>query len=106
MGKSAISASPHGDWPKSILIDVRFWELHMRIVVKLGTHTLTDNGDCLSRPRMIDLVRQMADLRNQGHEVLLVSSAAIFAGREVLGPPPRRRDIPYRQVLAAVGQTL
>lgn len=76
----------------------------MRIVVKLGTHTLTDNGDRLSRPRMIDLVRQMADLRSQGHEILLVSSGAIFAGREVLGPPPRRRDIPYKQVLAAVGQ--
>jgi glutamate 5-kinase len=53
---------------------------------------------------MIDLVRQMADLHGQGHEVLLVSSGAIFAGREVLGPPPRRRDIPFKQVLAAVGQ--
>lgn len=76
----------------------------MRIVVKLGTHTLTDSGDRLSRPRMIDLVRQMADLRGLGHEVLLVSSGAIFAGREVLGPPTRRRDIPFKQVLAAVGQ--
>jgi glutamate 5-kinase len=76
----------------------------MRIVVKLGTHTLTDNGERLSRPRIIDLVRQMADLRADGHEVLLVSSGAIFAGREVLGPPARRKDIPYKQVLAAVGQ--
>jgi glutamate 5-kinase len=76
----------------------------MRVVVKLGTHTLTDNGDRLSRPRMIDLVRQMAELRAQEHEILLVSSGAIFAGREVLGPPPRRRDIPFKQVLAAVGQ--
>jgi glutamate 5-kinase len=76
----------------------------MRIVIKLGTRTLTDKGDHLSRPRMIDLVRQMADLRRSGHEILLVSSGAIFAGREVLGPPPRRRDIPFKQVLAAVGQ--
>jgi glutamate 5-kinase len=76
----------------------------MRIVAKLGTHTLTDNGDRLSRPRMIDLVRQMADLHGQGHEMLLVSSGAIFAGREVLGPSPRRKDIPFKQVLAAVGQ--
>jgi glutamate 5-kinase len=76
----------------------------MRIVVKLGTHTLTDNGDRLSRPRMIDLVRQMADLRALGHELVLVSSGAIFAGREVLGPPTHRRDIPFKQVLAAVGQ--
>jgi glutamate 5-kinase len=76
----------------------------MRIVIKLGTHTLTDSGERLSRPRMIDLVRQMARLRAQNHEILLVSSAAIFAGREVLGRPPRRKDIPFKQVLAAVGQ--
>lgn len=81
-----------------------FLRFLMRIVVKLGTHTLTDNTDSLSRPRMIDLVRQMADLHTQGHEILLVSSGAVFAGREVLGPPPRRRDIPFKQVLAAVGQ--
>jgi len=36
--------------------------------------------------------------------MLLVSSGAIFAGREQLGPPPRRRDIPFKQTLAAVGQ--
>jgi glutamate 5-kinase len=76
----------------------------MRTVVKLGTHTLTGIDDRLSRPRMIDLVRQMADLHAQGHDVLLVSSGAIFAGRELLGPPPRRKDIPFKQVLAAVGQ--
>jgi len=76
----------------------------MRIVVKLGTHTLTDSGDRLSRPRMIDLVRQIAQLHEQEHEILLVSSGAVFAGREVLGPPPRRKDIPFKQVLAAVGQ--
>ena len=76
----------------------------MRIVVKVGTHTLTDNGDRLSRPRMIDLVRQMAQLHSRGDEMLLVTSGAVFAGREVLGPPPRRRDIPFKQVLAAIGQ--
>jgi glutamate 5-kinase len=76
----------------------------MRIVVKLGTHTLTDGQDRLSRPRMIELVRQIAHLRAEGHEMLLVSSGAIFAGREVLGPSPCRKDIPYKQTLAAVGQ--
>ncbi len=76
----------------------------MRIVVKVGTHTLTDNGDRLSRPRMIDLVRQMAQLHHRGDEMLLVTSGAVFAGREVLGPPPGRRDIPFKQVLAAIGQ--
>ena len=76
----------------------------MRIVVKLGTHILTDGGDRLSRPRMLELVRQVALLRGQGHEMLLVSSGAIFAGRELLGPPARRKDIPFKQILAAVGQ--
>ena len=57
----------------------------MRIVLKLGTRTLTGGGDTLSRPRMVDLVRQVADLHTQGHEVLLVSSGAILAGRETLG---------------------
>lgn len=76
----------------------------MRIVVKLGTHTLTDNSGRLSRPRMIDLVRQIALLHHQEREILLVSSGAVFAGGEVLGPPTLRRDLPFKQVLAAVGQ--
>src|SRR5512136_1424578 len=76
----------------------------MRIVVKLGTRTLTAGGDRLSRPRMIDLVRQITALRTAGHEMLLVSSGAIFAGRETLGSPPRRKDIPFKQTLAAMGQ--
>jgi glutamate 5-kinase len=76
----------------------------MRIVVKLGTHILTDGGDRLSRPRMLELVKQVAQLHGEGHEMLLVSSGAIFAGREILGPPPRRKDISFKQTLAAVGQ--
>lgn len=76
----------------------------MRIVVKLGTHTLTDGGNRLSRPRMLELVKQIAHLRAQENQMLLVSSAAIFAGHEILGPPPRRRDIPFKQTLAATGQ--
>ena len=76
----------------------------MRIVVKLGTHILTDGGDRLSRPRMLELVKQMAQLHAEGYDILLVSSGAIFAGREMLGPPLRRKDIPFKQTLAAVGQ--
>jgi glutamate 5-kinase len=76
----------------------------MRIVVKLGTHILTDGSERLSRPRMLELVKQLAQLQAEGHEILLVSSGAIFAGREMLGPPPRRKDIPFKQTLAAAGQ--
>jgi glutamate 5-kinase len=53
---------------------------------------------------MLELVKQMAQLHAEGHEILLVSSAAIFAGREILGPPPRRKDISFKQSLAAAGQ--
>jgi glutamate 5-kinase len=76
----------------------------MRIVVKLGTGVVTGGAGRLSRPRLLELVKQMALLHAEGHEVLLVSSGAIFAGREIMGPPPRRKDIPFKQTLAAVGQ--
>jgi glutamate 5-kinase len=76
----------------------------MRIVVKVGTRTLSAGGDRLSRPRMIDLVRQITRLHAEGHELLFVSSGAIFAGREALGTSPRRKDIPFKQTLAAIGQ--
>jgi glutamate 5-kinase len=76
----------------------------MRIVVKVGTRTLSAGSDRLSRPRMVDLVRQIAHLHAEGHELLLVSSGAIFAGREALGASPRRKDIPFKQTLAAIGQ--
>jgi glutamate 5-kinase len=78
----------------------------MRIVVKLGTRTLTMGSDQLSRPRMLDLVRQMATLHGQGHQVLLVSSGAIFAGRERMGLSPRHKDIAFKQTMAAVGQVV
>ncbi len=78
----------------------------MRVVVKLGTGTLTVGADRLSRPRMLEIVRQVARLHGQGHEMLLVSSGAIFAGRERLALSPRRKDIAFKQTLAAVGQVV
>ncbi len=81
-----------------------FTMAYQRIVVKLGTSVLTAGTDRLNRARMLDLVRQIADLFADGREVILVSSGAIMAGREVLGFPKLDRNIPFRQVLAAVGQ--
>lgn len=77
---------------------------NQRIVVKLGTSTLTDGTDHLSRPRLADLVRQMSALHRSGHEVLLVSSGAIASGREALDSSHLPKDIPAKQMLAAVGQ--
>jgi len=76
----------------------------MRIVVKLGTRTLTRGSEHLSRPRMVELVRQVVRLHEQGHQVLLVSSGAIFAGRSRMGAAARQKDIAFKQAMAAVGQ--
>ncbi len=70
----------------------------MRIVVKVGTRTLTRGSDRLSRPRMIEIVRQVVLLHEQGHEMLLVSSGAIFAGRERTGLLARHKDIAFKLV--------
>jgi glutamate 5-kinase len=77
---------------------------HQRIVVKLGTSTLTGGTAYLSPPRMVDLVRQIADLHNQGCDLILVTSGAIAVGRQRLDFPHLPKDIPAKQMLAAVGQ--
>jgi glutamate 5-kinase len=75
-----------------------------RIIIKLGTSTLTSGTPHLSSPRIIDLVRQMAELHNSGRDVILVTSGAIAAGREWLNFPQLSKDIPKKQMLSAVGQ--
>lgn len=75
-----------------------------RIIIKLGTSTLTAGTPRLSAPRMVDLVRQMAQLHAEGYELILVTSGAIAAGREWLSYPQLPKDIPIKQMLAAVGQ--
>ncbi|RMF00690.1 MAG: glutamate 5-kinase [Chloroflexi bacterium] len=78
----------------------------MRIVVKVGTNVLRAGTERIHRPRLIDLARQLARLKEEGHQPLLVSSGAIFAGRELLGRgrPSQKNDVPHKQMLAAVGQ--
>jgi glutamate 5-kinase len=87
-----------------MMIDSMPSKEHLRIVVKLGTSTLTDGTSTLSLSRIADLVRQMSHLKDEGHEVLLVSSGAIAAGREALIFPQLPKEIPVKQMLAAVGQ--
>ncbi len=76
----------------------------MRLVIKLGTSTLTDGTAHISTPRLVDLARQMAALRDAGHEVIFVSSGAMASGREALGYPELPKDVPAKQMLAAIGQ--
>ena len=75
-----------------------------RVVVKAGTTLLTDASDRLDLQIMANLVGQLAHLRSENVETLLVSSGAVAAGRHVLGIPRGKRNVPFRQVLAAAGQ--
>ena len=76
-----------------------------RIVAKLGTSLLTGGSDHLNQDIMSTLVAQLAQLHRQGLELLIVSSGAIAAGRHKLGLTKERRGIPFKQVLASVGQS-
>ncbi|MCC6187921.1 MAG: glutamate 5-kinase, partial [Anaerolineales bacterium] len=78
--------------------------VYHRVVVKLGTSTLTGGSACLAPARVVELARQMALLAEAGCKVVLVSSGAIAAGRERLGLSSLPNAIQPRQMLAAVGQ--
>lgn len=77
---------------------------YRRIVAKFGTNLLTAGTDELDRATMSSLVAQVVRLMDEGREVLVVTSGAIAAGRQRLAIDKNRRDIPFRQVLASVGQ--
>lgn len=79
-------------------------EQKLRIVVKVGTSTLThDSGDVDLRS-MEHLVRTLSDLHGMGHEIILVTSAAITVGTARLGLAERPRELRMKQAAAAVGQ--
>ncbi|MDE2600500.1 MAG: glutamate 5-kinase [Rhodocyclaceae bacterium] len=75
-----------------------------RLVVKVGSALVTDNGAGLSQQFITDLAAQMAALREQGKEVLLVTSGAIAAGMQRLGWSRRPSAMHELQSAAAVGQ--
>jgi glutamate 5-kinase len=75
-----------------------------RIVIKLGSSTLTAGTSRLSLPRFVEIARQVSGLSQNGNEVILVSSGAMAAGKEQLNYPQLPRDIPAKQMLAAIGQ--
>jgi glutamate 5-kinase len=77
-----------------------------RIVVKLGTHVVTDDGVNLAMDRLTDLVEGVARLRRAGREVVMVSSGAVTMGARALGLKERPRSLGLRQACAAAGQGL
>lgn len=76
-----------------------------RIVVKIGSSSLhhMSTGE-LNLTKMERLVRELCELRNQGKEVILVSSGAIAVGKKVINISPNDTEIPLKQACAAVGQ--
>ena len=76
----------------------------MRIVIKIGTSTLAYATGQLHIRRVEALCKTMSDIRNAGHELILVSSGAIGMGVGKLGLRSRPQDIPTKQAAAAVGQ--
>ena len=76
----------------------------MRIVLKLGTSTLTHPTGNLNIRRVEELCKVCSDLKNAGHELVLVSSGAVAMGVGKLSLAERPKDIPGKQAAAAVGQ--
>ena len=76
----------------------------MRIVVKVGTSTLAHATGRLNIRRVEELVKVLSDLKNAGHEIILVSSGAIGMGVGKLNLPGKPADMPTKQAAAAVGQ--
>lgn len=76
----------------------------MRIVVKVGTSTLAYPTGRMNLRRMESLCKVLSDLKNAGHEIILVSSGAIAMGFGKLNLPARPKDVPTKQASAAVGQ--
>lgn len=76
----------------------------MRIVVKVGTSTLAHKTGNLNIRRVEELCKVLSDLKNAGHQIVLVSSGAIGMGLGKLGVHDKPSDIPTKQAAAAVGQ--
>ncbi len=76
----------------------------MRVVIKIGTSTLTHSTGNLNIRRVEQLCKVMSDIKNAGHQVILVTSGAIGMGVGKLGLQERPTDVPTKQACAAVGQ--
>ncbi len=86
-------------------MDRSFLKDKKRIVVKIGTSTITHTSTGnLNLGKLERLVRMLTDIRNQNKEVVVVSSGAIGAGRKALGIKERPKTLSVKQACAAVGQ--
>ena len=79
-------------------------EKNKRIVIKVGTSTLTYENGKLNLRRFQQLCRVISDLQNAGNEMILVSSGALGVGVGKLGIKEKPSETPKKQAIAAVGQ--
>ena len=77
---------------------------NLRIVVKVGTSTLTRDNFSINFHAMDRLAMTLADLHGQGHEIILVSSGAIAVGTGKMGLKKRPTELRMKQAVASVGQ--
>lgn len=76
----------------------------MTITIKIGSNVLTKKDGSLNKARMAQLVSQISAVREQGHQVLLVSSGAVAAGRSLVAHPKQSDMVSQRQLWSAIGQ--
>ena len=76
----------------------------MKIVIKLGTSTLAHSTGRINIRRVEELCKVIADLKNAGNEIIMVSSGAIGMGVGKLALGEKPSDIPTKQAAAAIGQ--
>ena len=84
---------------KELLGDVR------RVVVKIGTTSLIKDG-AVSKDFMDSVADQVSRLREEGRQVLIVTSGAIGIGLKAMGVKPKPKEMPIRQAAASVGQSI
>ena len=77
-----------------------------RIVIKVGTTTITKGSSTASKDMMDSIAKQVKDLKAQGKEILIVTSGAIGIGLKAMKVKPNPNDIPMRQAASSVGQSI
>lgn len=77
----------------------------MRVVAKIGTASITDDGGAIDALALAKLADEVAALRRDGHEVIVVSSGAVAAGVAAMGMSSRPTDMQTLQAISAAGQS-
>jgi glutamate 5-kinase len=77
---------------------------YQRIIIKIGSNVLTQANDLPDVKRIAHLVEQIANIKKQGKEVILVSSGAVASGRSLINVSEKYDAVSVRQLLASIGQ--